>query len=85
MGSIHNGKSKKFYDGWTPNDKIGMLYDPLKKTLTYFRNGVNIGTPFDNVEGDALYLTVEMCHLGSFTRIESPELPNEEEIEKEDI
>lgn len=28
----------------------GVLYDAGKKSLTYYRNGVAVGTPFNNVE-----------------------------------
>jgi hypothetical protein len=44
--------------------------------LSYFRNGKFLGTPFEEVTGE-LYICLEMCHLGSFTIVENPELPLE--------
>ncbi len=28
--SIHNSDQQPFFNSWQPNDKIGMLYNPLK-------------------------------------------------------
>jgi hypothetical protein len=35
-GTIHNGVQEKFASGWAANDKIGILYNPLRKELSYF-------------------------------------------------
>jgi len=48
-----------------------MFYNPLKKTLSYYRNGQYLGTPFNNVEGE-LFVCVEACHGGAFTIVEDP-------------
>jgi hypothetical protein len=56
------------------DDKIGMLYNPVKKSLSYFVNGKFVGTPFHNVEGE-LYVCLEVCHHGSFSAIENPLMP----------
>ena len=73
-GSIHNSVWESFFNSWEPNDKIGILYNPLKKELSYFQNGKFLGTPFKNVEGD-LYVCLEVCHIGTFNIVQNPQLP----------
>jgi hypothetical protein len=51
-----------------------MMYNPFKKTLSFYVNGKYLGTPFENVDGD-LYVCLEVCHTGSFTLVENPSMP----------
>jgi len=64
IGAWHNNKNNDFFKGWSAGDRIGLLFDTRKASLTYYRNGTFIGTPFTNVRGD-IYPCLEMCHLGS--------------------
>jgi hypothetical protein len=70
-GLMHDGKSNPFHSDWKVDDKIGMLYNPIKKTLSYYCNGVLLGTPFTDLEGE-LFVCVETCHLGAFSIVENP-------------
>merc|ERR1711957_235222 len=65
-GCMHNNEHQPFYRDWTPGDRIGLLYRPSLQTLSVYRNGFYLGTPFTNVHG-AIYPCVEMCHVGSMT------------------
>ena len=37
---------------WKYDNSIGILYNPIKKSLSYFYNKKYYGTPFENVQGD---------------------------------
>ncbi len=74
-GQIHDNQQKKFYDDWGENCNIGIFYNPLKKSMSYFKNGKFIGTPFDNVEGE-LYICLEVCHKGSYEIVKDVQLPD---------
>jgi len=63
-GTAHNNQFNDFFQGWQLNDRIGLLYNASKGTLTYYRNGTKIGTPFTNVKGH-IFPAVEICHHGS--------------------
>ena len=76
-GSIHNNVQEKFPIQWAADDRVGMLYNPAKRELSYFRNGEYLGTPFKDVEGE-LYVCLEVCHHGSFTIKDNAELPTDE-------
>ena len=45
-GLMHKGVHKKFFDEWEVDDRIGVLYDPLGASISYYRNGKYLGTPF---------------------------------------
>jgi len=51
-----------------------MLYNPQKKTISYYCNGKYLGTPFENVEGE-LFVCLEVCHTGAFSTVENPKIP----------
>lgn len=63
-GSVHGGAHKEFFKDWVKNDRVGVKFDARKKTLSYYRNGKFLGTPFTNVEGE-IYPCVEICDHGS--------------------
>lgn len=65
-GAIHANEHKDFFRDWSRGDRVGMKYDARAKSLTFYHNGTDLGTPFTNVEGE-LYPCVEMCHLGVMT------------------
>ena len=48
-GAVHNGENNDFYNEWVTDDRIGIFFNPVKKELSYFRNGKFLGTPFKNV------------------------------------
>jgi hypothetical protein len=48
-GSVHDNQSKEFFNQWEENDKIGILIDQDDHSLSLFRNGIYIATPFNNV------------------------------------
>lgn len=81
-GKIHNGVNGDFFDKWEANCRVGILYNPFKKTLSYFHNGKFIGTPFDNVVCDKeLYVCLECCHHGSFEYLDEIKFPEEDQYE----
>jgi hypothetical protein len=43
---MHNGIHKEFFDEWEASDRIGVLYDPIAGSISYYRNGKYLGTPF---------------------------------------
>lgn len=51
-GKIHDNDSENFHDTWTDKSKVGILYNPFKKTLSYFDDGKFVGTAFTGVETD---------------------------------
>jgi len=62
-GAVHVSH-KDFFKDWQKNDRVGVKFDARKKTLSYYRNGKFLGTPFTDVEGE-IYPCVEICHGGS--------------------
>jgi hypothetical protein len=58
------------------NDRIGLLYDAQNRSISFYRNGKFLGTPFRNVEG-ALFVCLEACHAGSFSVIDEPDISKE--------
>ena len=66
FGAVHAGQHMPFYKNWKIYDVIGVRYDTAQRSLTYFVNGRELGTPFTNVEGE-IYPCVELCHVGSMT------------------
>ena len=59
-----------------------MLYNPYRKEVSYFQNGGLVGTAFTNVEGEDLYVCLEICHLGSYEIMDNIELPDEDQIKE---
>jgi hypothetical protein len=49
LGSVHDNQSKEFFNHWQENDRIGILVDQDDHSLSVFRNGDYIATPFNNV------------------------------------
>jgi len=50
-GAHHNGQKNKFFEAWTSDNTIGLLYNADAKTLSCFHNKKYVGTPFRDVEG----------------------------------
>jgi len=75
-GTAHNNQFNDFFQGWVLNDRIGLLYNATKGTLTYYRNGTKLGTPFTNVKGH-IFPAVEICHHGSMRADFAAKLPKD--------
>ena len=64
-GAVHDDRHQDFFKQWQAGDRVGLLLDVPAKTLSVYRNGQKLGTPFANVQGAQLYPCVELCHAGA--------------------
>jgi len=48
---ITTDKKTSFFEAWTSDNTIGLLYNADAKTLSCFHNKKYVGTPFRDVEG----------------------------------
>ena len=67
----YNGKSKFLHhsrdikgfnaDPFVEGDKLRMIVDTKEKTLTYYRNGQLVGTPFIRINSEKIIPIVTLC------------------------
>eukprot|EP01006_Ploeotia_vitrea_P037084 TRINITY_DN66089_c4_g1_i1.p1 TRINITY_DN66089_c4_g1~~TRINITY_DN66089_c4_g1_i1.p1 ORF type:complete len:592 (-),score=324.52 TRINITY_DN66089_c4_g1_i1:221-1996(-) len=63
-GAYHKSQYKAYNNQWMTNDRVSVLIDMRKGTMTMFRNGQDLGVAHDNLptRKHQLYPIVELCH-----------------------
>lgn len=52
--------SNRYGEYWSAGDVIGVILDLETKTISFYRNGKDMGVAFSNVEGEAFYPAVSL-------------------------
>jgi hypothetical protein len=61
-GAIHNNIHQSFFQDFVDNDVVGCFLNLNENTISYYLNGKLLGTPFNEVKGEAFYPVIHICH-----------------------